>query len=850
MKEILLKSNCILEAFGNAQTNRNDNSSRFGKYMAIHFDFKGDPIGGNLTHYLLEKSRVVHQQTGERNFHSFYQLLAAEGHGLQLPSLLPEHYQFLHASSIRRSDAADAREVLYACKALNIPTEPLSETLAAILCLGNVALDPVNGNEESALRPDARPALVAAASFLGVSSHDLTLALTTRLVPAKQQEVLRRPLTAQQATDARDALAKALYERLFASIVHQINHALAGHSGEQAKTSVIGVLDIYGFEIFAWNSFEQLCINYANEELQQQFIQLVLKSEQEEYAREGIQWSNVDYFDNSPVCLLIAQPHRGVLALLDEACASVGNVTDQLWLSTLADNLADHPHFDSRHTAKSDKTIEFGRDFRLRHYAGPVTYSVPGFIAKNRDALFLHLSRLVYRSSKPALAALFPEGASHEGTISKRPITAGNRFRNSIRALIDNLATKTPFYVRCIKPNATKSASAWDEELVRHQVAYLGLLENVRVRRAGFSARVPYPRFLLRYKSLSPKTWPNFSQGSPRDGCALILQHLHAQTDVVYGASKLFIRSPQTLFRLEEERNARIPAIVTYLQKWWRGALARRRVKRMRAVYRIMDSYRRYKLRAYIHSLVHAFDGVATRPDLGKSQVWPAPPAVLQAFVEKLKTMHTQWRCGLIRNRVPREEWETFSVKLLATSALRSRVGAWGWSLPWRSDYVGLDSAYLGPIRANHPFGRLLFASMIRKYNQHGKCADRVLLVTDAWVGKASAKSLKLMEVYGLATVLGVSVSSGGDGLVVVQLGEGKDLISCLVSPGASVGELIGRLLSVRPEVGVSVLPALPIRLGSKTKNLRVLPDPSVLQPIFKTAGPADVHLLCAPATA
>ncbi|KAM6308616.1 unconventional myosin-Ie [Aegotheles albertisi] len=578
VKDIILQSNPLLEAFGNAKTVRNNNSSRFGKYFEIQFSPGGEPDGGKISNFLLEKSRVVMRNPGERSFHIFYQLI--EGASSEQKSSLGitsmDYYYYLSLSGSYKvddiNDKSDFQETLHAMSVIGIFAEEQAlvlQIVAGILHLGNISFKEV-GNYAGV---ESEEFLAFPAFLLGINQDRLKEKLTSRQMDSKwggKSESINVTLNVEQACYTRDALAKALHSRVFDYLVDSINKAMEKDHEEYN----IGVLDIYGFEIFQKNGFEQFCINFVNEKLQQIFIELTLKAEQEEYVQEGIRWTPIDYFNNKIVCDLIENKVNppGIMSILDDVCATmhaVGEGADQTLLQKLQMQIGTHEHFNS-----------WNQGFIIHHYAGKVSYDMDGFCERNRDVLFMDLIELMQSSDLPFIKALFPENLQVDK--KGRPTTAGSKIKKQANDLVGTLMKCTPHYIRCIKPNETKKSRDWEESRVKHQVEYLGLKENIRVRRAGYAYRRIFKKFLQRYAILTKATWPSW-KGEEKQGVLHLLQSVNMDLDQYQlGKSKVFIKAPESLFLLEEMRERKYDGYARAIQKAWRKYVARKKYVQMR----------------------------------------------------------------------------------------------------------------------------------------------------------------------------------------------------------------------------------------------------------------------------
>jgi len=599
----VLASSPIMEAIGNAKTTRNDNSSRFGKYIEIDFSKNYQIIGASMRTYLLEKTRVVFQASEERNYHVFYQMCAAR----ELPEMeglgLSHQDDFIYTNQGENpdidnvDDLAEFKKTHESFRLLGFSesdTEKIYRILAGILQLGNIKIKHAGrGDNETSVINDEDAPLQEMCRLLEVETNQMKRWLCHRKIVSMRESIVK-PMTLQQAEQSRDALAKCIYSNLFDWIVFQINKALRV-TGKIHK--FIGVLDIYGFETFEINSFEQFCINYANEKLQQQFNCHVFKLEQEEYIKEGIEWKMIDFYDNQP-CIDLIESKLGILDLLDEEC-KMPKGSDKSWVDKLYDKCKKYEHFSKPRLSQTA--------FLVKHFADQVEYECDGFLHKNRDTVMEEQINILKASKNDLLSDLFisegPEslGVSKGGGAKVTPSkpgarpggagggaagrgghkkSVGSQFRESLNLLMTNLNSTNPHYVRCIKPNDQKAAFVFESKRAVQQLRACGVLETVRISAAGYPSRWTYYDFFVRYRVLC--TSKDVSRGDYRKTCENIVAKLIRDPDKYqFGKNKLFFRAGQVAY-MEKLRSDKLKSCGIMIQKHVKGFLYRKRYETMK----------------------------------------------------------------------------------------------------------------------------------------------------------------------------------------------------------------------------------------------------------------------------
>ena len=631
VRDKLLECNPILEAFGNAKTLRNDNSSRFGKYLRIRFDNKGRITTGAVTHYLLEKSRVISQSKGERNFHFFYQLLAGatpqQKTALELESgpsyhILADSKSTEIVGRMSKNDQDDFGVVIASMATCGFTTDVVDNMLRvvhAVLCLGNVRYDG-DANETKGMKAGSNVYMEKAARMLNADPTQLFKALTQKVIKQHDEDIVSF-LGIQVAEHNTMSLVKSLYDTLFTFIVTTIGADIAAFAGKGVEDgeSYIGILDIFGFEVFEVNGFEQICINFANEKLQQFYTHFVFDIEREIYREEGINFASVNFEDNKAIINMIAKPTTGIFHLLADCCmfadpSSTG--MDQKFLGKI--------------TQVHKRTKEFGKpdfkkrdSFTVKHSAADVCYSVGGFVLKNKDRLETAVEKSMQDAKLPLLEKMYPkeeeqktgDGRSSGRSQKRNTFTGSNamlslKFTDNINKLVRALERTEPHFVRCLKPNNQKKPLYFDPAVTYNQLQYLGVLDSIKIRHRGFSYRTSYEDFYERFVIIVPTDQhPNLVIDPPpgSDMQALckelvkvlwdmaVFKNMKIEDQIQFGNTRIFLRRTmiQNLTALREVALQELDRAALVIQGFFRMQQEHLRLHTLRkGIRRLQASFR------------------------------------------------------------------------------------------------------------------------------------------------------------------------------------------------------------------------------------------------------------------
>ncbi|KAL8612467.1 hypothetical protein ACOMHN_058595 [Nucella lapillus] len=587
LEDQIVQCNPVLEAYGNAKTGRNNNSSRFGKFIRIHFGTQGKIAGADIETYLLEKSRVTFQQSVERNYHIFYQVCSDAIAGINELCLIspdPGLYSFINQGNLVVDGIDDVEEMKLTDTAFDVlgftedEKASMYKCTAAIMHFGELKFKQRPREEQAEADGTAEAEKVA--FLLGVNAGDLLKSLLKPKIKVGS-EYVTQGRNLNQVTYSVAALSKSVYNRMFEWLVKRVNKTL---DTKNKRQFFIGVLDIAGFEIFDYNSFEQLCINYTNERLQQFFNHHMFVLEQEEYKKEGIEWEFIDFGMDLQACIELIEKPMGLLSILEEECM-FPKASDKSFLEKLMNNhMGKSPNFGK--AGKPKKAGQVQAHFELHHYAGSVPYNISGWLEKNKDPINETVVELLSHSKEALVQILFstPDAAEGGGPAKKKKSTAfqtiSSTHKESLNKLMKNLYSTHPHFVRCIIPNEFKEPGTIDSHLVLHQLQCNGVLEGIRICRKGFPNRIIYSEFKQRYSILSPNAIPQgFADGKLVTDKVLSALQLDTN-EYKLGTTKVFFKAG-VLGMLEDMRDERLSKIIAMFQAYIRGYLMRKAYKKL-----------------------------------------------------------------------------------------------------------------------------------------------------------------------------------------------------------------------------------------------------------------------------
>ncbi|XP_050101331.1 myosin heavy chain, muscle isoform X19 [Anopheles aquasalis] len=681
LEDQVVQTNPVLEAFGNAKTVRNDNSSRFGKFIRIHFTGSGKLAGADIETYLLEKARVISQQSLERSYHIFYQIMSGSVKGLKEMCFLSKDiydYNLVSQGKTTIPGVDDGEEMSLTDEAFNVlgftqeEKDNIYKITAAVMHMGRMQFKQ-KGREEQA-EADGTEDGDRVAKLLGVQTDDLYKNLLKPRIKVGN-EFVTKGQNKDQVTNSVGALCKGIFDRVFKWLVKKCNETL---DTKQKRAQFIGVLDIAGFEIFDYNGFEQLCINFTNEKLQQFFNHHMFVLEQEEYQREGIEWTFIDFGMDLQQCIELIEKPMGILSILEEE-SMFPKATDQTFAEKLMTNhLGKSAPFQKPRPPKPG--CQAGH-FAIGHYAGCVSYNITGWLEKNKDPLNDTVVDQFKKGTNLLVVEIFADhpGQSADPAASKGGrgkkgagfATVSSSYKEQLNNLMTTLKSTQPHFVRCIIPNEMKTAGVVDAHLVMHQLTCNGVLEGIRICRKGFPNRMMYPDFKLRYLILAPAAMQAESEG--KKAAEKCFEAIGLDPDSYrIGHTKVFFRAG-VLGQMEEFRDERLSKIMSWMQAWCRGYLSRKEFKKMQEQRVALEIVQR-NLRKYLKLRTWAWWKLwqKVKPLLNVSRV--------EDQIAKLEEKATKAQEAFEKEEKMRKELEALNSKLLAekTALLDSLSGEKG----------------------------------------------------------------------------------------------------------------------------------------------------------------------------